>query len=110
MPCAELPSMTRSQSSIDARAIGEYDGALREIIHALKYSGRRSLAQPHRALMRRVAATFSTGPTASCRFLSTGAGSTSADSIRRMNLPVISVVPVIETLAANPRTRGRRWS
>ncbi len=35
-----------------ARAIGEYDGTLREIIHALKYSGRRSLAKPLAALMR----------------------------------------------------------
>jgi ComF family protein len=29
-----------------ARAIGEYEGTLREIIHALKYSGRHSLARP----------------------------------------------------------------
>ena len=29
-----------------ARAIGEYEGALRDIIHALKYSGRISLARP----------------------------------------------------------------
>jgi ComF family protein len=35
-----------------ARAVGEYDGALREIIHALKYGGRRSLAAPLAALMR----------------------------------------------------------
>ena len=35
-----------------ARAIGEYDGALRDIIHALKYAGRLSLAKPLAALMR----------------------------------------------------------
>jgi ComF family protein len=35
-----------------ARAAGEYDGVLREIIHALKYSGRRSLAAPLAAQMR----------------------------------------------------------
>jgi ComF family protein len=29
-----------------ARAVGEYQGTLREIIHALKYSGRRSLSRP----------------------------------------------------------------
>lgn len=29
-----------------ARAVGFYDGALREIIHAFKYQGRRSLARP----------------------------------------------------------------
>jgi predicted amidophosphoribosyltransferase len=31
---------------------GRYDGALREIIHAMKYEGRRSLAQPLAALLR----------------------------------------------------------
>ncbi len=35
-----------------ARAIGEYEGTLREIIHALKYSGRRSLAPRLAAHMR----------------------------------------------------------
>jgi ComF family protein len=35
-----------------ARAVGEYEGALREIIHALKYNGRHSLARPLAALMR----------------------------------------------------------
>jgi ComF family protein len=35
-----------------ARAIGAYDGALRSIVHALKYEGRRSLALPLAALMR----------------------------------------------------------
>jgi ComF family protein len=36
-----------------ARAIGEYEGTLREIIHALKYSGRQSLARPLAQRMRR---------------------------------------------------------
>jgi ComF family protein len=36
-----------------ARAVGEYDGSLREIIHALKYGGRRTLAAPIASLMRR---------------------------------------------------------
>jgi ComF family protein len=41
------------RSAIDrARAIGAYDGALRAILHALKYEGRRSLARPLGALMR----------------------------------------------------------
>lgn len=35
-----------------ARAAGEYEGALRGIIHAFKYDGRRSLASPLSALMR----------------------------------------------------------
>ena len=36
-----------------SRAIGEYDGALRDIVHALKYDGRRSLARPLAAMMAR---------------------------------------------------------
>jgi ComF family protein len=35
-----------------ARAVGGYEGALREIIHALKYGGRRSLAGPLGRRMR----------------------------------------------------------
>jgi len=35
-----------------ARAVGEYDGVLGAVIHALKYEGRRSLARPLAALMR----------------------------------------------------------
>ena len=35
-----------------ARAIGEYDGALRDIIHAFKYDRRRSLGKPLATLMR----------------------------------------------------------
>jgi ComF family protein len=33
------------------RAIGAYDGALRSIVHALKYGGRRTLARPLAALL-----------------------------------------------------------
>ena len=35
-----------------SRAIGGYEGSLRAILHALKYDGRRSLAQPLAARMR----------------------------------------------------------
>ena len=35
-----------------ARAVGAYDGALRAVIHALKYDGRRSLARPLAVMMR----------------------------------------------------------
>lgn len=34
------------------RAVGEYEGSLRAIVHALKYSGRRSVARRLGALMR----------------------------------------------------------
>ena len=33
-------------------ALGNYDGALRDIIHAFKYEGRRSLARPLGAMLR----------------------------------------------------------
>ena len=45
--CSDALVVTR------ARAIGEYEGTLREIIHALKYSRRYSLARPLAELMRR---------------------------------------------------------
>jgi ComF family protein len=42
----------RAPGAIDSgRAAGLYDGALREILHALKYDGRRSLAAPLAGLM-----------------------------------------------------------
>lgn len=44
---------SRQQSVVaGARAVGEYEGTLREIIHALKYAGRLSLAKPLAAQMR----------------------------------------------------------
>jgi ComF family protein len=50
-PCANC---TGGPSAVGrARAIGEYEGTLREIIHALKYSGRLSLARPLAERMRR---------------------------------------------------------
>ena len=53
IPLACCPRCRRARRPIDrARAIGAYDGALRAIIHALKYDGRRSLARPLGALMR----------------------------------------------------------
>jgi ComF family protein len=49
-PC---PRCRRIRPTISrARAIGAYDGALRAIVHALKYDGRRSLAVPLGTLMR----------------------------------------------------------
>jgi ComF family protein len=51
---ARCPRCRRAERFVDrARAIGAYDGALRAIVHALKYEGRRSLARPLGALMRR---------------------------------------------------------
>ena len=53
IPLACCPRCRRAHRVVDrARAIGAYDGALRAIIHALKYEGRRSLARPLGRLMR----------------------------------------------------------
>jgi ComF family protein len=53
LPIARCPRCRRTPRYVDhARAIGSYDGALRAIVHALKYDGRRSLAKPLAALMR----------------------------------------------------------
>jgi ComF family protein len=53
IPLACCPRCRRGRRLIDrARAIGAYDGALRAIVHALKYEGRRSLALPLGRLMR----------------------------------------------------------
>jgi ComF family protein len=50
---ARCPRCRRGNGQVDrARAIGSYDGALRAIVHALKYDGRRSLARRLAALMR----------------------------------------------------------
>ena len=54
VPLARCPRCRRTTRLVDrSRAIGAYDGALRAIVHALKYEGRRSLARPLGRLMRR---------------------------------------------------------
>jgi ComF family protein len=52
VPLARCPRCRRTSRFVDrARAVGAYDGALRAIVHALKYEGRRSLARPLARLM-----------------------------------------------------------
>jgi ComF family protein len=53
VPLARCARCRRAARAVDrTRAIGPYDGALRAVIHALKYQGRRSLARPLGGLMR----------------------------------------------------------
>jgi ComF family protein len=53
VPLGQCPRCRRKPRDIDrARAIGEYEGALRAIVHALKYDARRSLARPLAMMMR----------------------------------------------------------
>jgi ComF family protein len=53
VPLSRCPRCRRTARFVDrARAAGAYDGALRHIVHALKYDARRSLARPLSSLMR----------------------------------------------------------
>jgi ComF family protein len=53
LPAAACARCRRAPRHVSrARAIGRYEGALRAIVHAFKYDGRRSLAKPLAALMR----------------------------------------------------------
>lgn len=62
MPLARCRRCRRGNRQVDrARAVGGYDGALRAIVHALKYEGRRSLARPLAELMRIRGADMLTG-------------------------------------------------
>lgn len=50
---ALCPRCRRRPSAIDrGRAVGAYEGALRDIIHALKYQGRRTIARPLGRLLK----------------------------------------------------------
>lgn len=62
VPLARCPRCRRMPSLVDrARAIGDYDGALGAIIHAVKYQGRRSLARRLSTLMREAGADLLAG-------------------------------------------------
>jgi len=64
LPLATCARCRRTQPAVtSARSIGSYDGALRSIVHALKYEGRRSLASPLAALMRQRGAGILAGAT-----------------------------------------------
>ncbi|MQA30261.1 MAG: ComF family protein [Luteitalea sp.] len=53
MALGRCPRCRRSPQAVDrARAIGPYEGTLRDVIHALKYDARRSLARPLARLLR----------------------------------------------------------
>ena len=54
VPCPHCSTPEASSAcGVDrARAVGHYQGALKAIVHALKYDGRRTLARPLAELMR----------------------------------------------------------
>ena len=101
-PCARC---RRLQPTIRrARAIGAYDGALRAIVHALKYDGRRSLAVPLGALMRERGADVLAGAAYAVPVPLHPSGAASADSIR----PPISRGNCVCRSVARCAARNRR--
>ncbi|MDR1989713.1 MAG: ComF family protein [Acidobacteriaceae bacterium] len=81
-----------------ARAIGAYEGTLREIIHALKYQARRSVARSLGALMRARGADLLAGATAAVpvplhrsRLRARGFNQ-AADLARGLGLPVVAAL------------------
>jgi ComF family protein len=99
----------RSPRAVDrARAIGAYDGALRAVIHALKYDGRRSLARPIAAMMRRRGAEILDGaacaiPVPLHRSRRRHRGFNQADDLaRHLGLPVVRAL--IRTRATATQT------
>ena len=103
-----------------ARAIGPYDGALRAIVHALKYDGRRSLARPLAALMRVRGADLVEGATAAVPVPLHGSRrrergfNQAADLARHLGLPVahalvrVRATPAQTGLPAVQRHRNLR--
>ena len=97
------------------RAIGEYDGALRAIVHALKYDGRRSLASPLAERMRDRGALVLDGADAAVpvplhpsRRRERGFNQ-AADLASRLGLPVVTALGRIRATAAQTTlAAGRR--
>jgi len=120
-PLARCPRCRRRERPLDrARAIGAYDGALRAIIHAFKYEGRRSLARPLGRLMRERAAEMIEGarcvipvPLHPSRKRHRGFNQ-AADLARQMPLPVVAALsrvratPTQTGLPAGRRHRNMR--
>ena len=108
-----LPARRRASST--ARApIGAYDGALRAIVHALKYDGRRSLARPLGALMRdarRRRARRRRRASCRCRSIRRGGAqrgfNQAADLARHLGLPVVPALRRVRATAdADRPARG----
>ena len=99
VPLARCPRCRRGRRAVDrGRAIGAYDGALRAIVHALKYEGRRSLARPLGRLMRQRGADLLVGaacaipvPLHAARRRQRGFNQ-AADLARQVGLPVVAAL------------------
>jgi ComF family protein len=110
IPLGCCPRCRRTPRVIDrARAIGAYDGALRAVVHALKYEGRRSLARPLGRLMRERGADMLAGaawvvpvPLHASRKRHRGFNQ-AADLARHMGVPVLSA---LRRVRATPTQTG----
>jgi ComF family protein len=110
IPLALCPRCRRAKRLVDrARAIGPYDGALRAIVHAMKYEGRRSLARPLGALMRQRGADVLHGagcvvpvPLHPSRRRERGFNQ-AADLARHLGLPVVAA---LQRVRATPTQTG----
>src|SRR5262245_10087853 len=110
IPLALCPRCRRARRLVDrARAIGSYGGALRAIVHAMKYEGRRSLARPLAALMRRRGADMLDGaacvvpvPLHRSRLRQRGFNQ-AVDLARHLGLPVI---PALHRIRATSSQTG----
>jgi ComF family protein len=110
IPLACCPRCRRTRRVIDhARAVGAYDGALRAIVHALKYEGRRSLARPLGRLMRERGAEVLAGaawvvpvPLHPSRKRHRGFNQ-AADLAQHMGVPVL---PALHRVRATPTQTG----
>ena len=79
-----LTSRPFHTNAIDTgRSAGDYEGALRDIVHAFKYEGRRSLASPLGALMRDAGRDLLDDARAPCRCRCTRGAASIAASIRQ---------------------------
>jgi ComF family protein len=115
------PRCRRGPRWVDkGRAAGEYDGALREIVHALKYGGRRSVAAPLGRRMHAAAADLLHGadyavpvPLHRSRLRRRGFNQAS-DLARHLGLPVVDALRRVRAtstqtgLSASQRHRNVR--
>jgi ComF family protein len=110
VPLERCPRCRRTPRVVDrGRAIGAYEGALRAVIHALKYEGRRSLARPLGALMRQRGGDLLEGaacvipvPLHPSRRRHRGFNQ-AADLARHVGMPV---VPALRRVRATPSQTG----
>jgi ComF family protein len=117
-PSGLCPRCLRARRFVDrGRAMGAYDGALRAIIHALKYEGRRSLARPLGDLMRRRGAGILDGAVCAIPVPLHGSRrrhrgfNQAADLARELGIPVVAAlrrVRATESQIALPAARRHR--